>query len=650
MRSTRNRSRRLSTALLPLLLFACDEPTGVPDRGEPPSFLLVTLDTTRADRIGAYGYDAAETPALDALADRGVLFERAYTPAPITLPSHASMLTGLYPRTHGVRDNGRFVLAPETVLVSEVLREAGWRTAAFVGSFVLDARFGLDQGFETYAGPAIHVSRPTLSERPGNEVADDAIAWLTSLAPGERFFLWAHFFDPHAPYAPPAPWSERHGDPYDAEIAFADAQLRRVVEAAQVRTAAADLVIAVAADHGESLGEHDEPTHGFLLYQATMRVPLILSGGRLGRLAGTRVTHPVSTADLAVTFLALAGIDPGALPDARVPPLLSGSAALSPGDPKRLVLLETLFPYHMMGWRGLIGLVHGDDKFILGREPELYALDDDPGELRNLASTRRGVTTDYGRQVRTAFADPGPPGRALARNPDSEERALLASLGYLAGDASGDPFARDLPDPRDRAAGVGRGNRARELFHRWVARKAEPRAATAFENARRESEGRAWLEEARALFVEVIAESPGAAAARIDLASVELELGNAEAAVEILEDFTDSRWESSEIHFNLALAYEHLGRSDDALRAARGAIDLASPVAPQYYQWLAMHHAGAGQFGRAVWWLDELLAILPPSPARTETGRHRAEFAVAMRERGQTPAPPPDLESSGGPG
>ena len=155
MRSTRNRSRRLSTALLPLLLFACGEPAGVPDRGEPPSFLLVTLDTTRADRIGAYGYDAAETPALDALAERGVLFERAYTPAPITLPSHASMLTGLYPRTHGVRDNGRFVLAPETVLVSEVLREAGWRTAAFVGSFVLDARFGLDQGFETYAGPAM---------------------------------------------------------------------------------------------------------------------------------------------------------------------------------------------------------------------------------------------------------------------------------------------------------------------------------------------------------------------------------------------------------------------------------------------------------------------------------------------------------------
>ncbi|HYH44672.1 MAG TPA: sulfatase, partial [Thermoanaerobaculia bacterium] len=239
------------------------------------SLLLVTLDTVRADRLGGYGYAAAETPTLDRLAREGVRFAAASTNAPLTLPAHASLLTGLLPPRHGLRNNGAGRL-PEVPTLAAVLAAAGYRTAAFVSSFVLDRRFGLDRGFAVYdddverdAGGGVALD----AERRGDRTVERALAWLSAKTPEtldrERpFFLWVHLYDAHAPYAPPAPYDSRHrGRPYDGEIAFADAQVGRLVAELERRGLAGRTLVAVTADHGEALGEHGELTHGLLLYE-----------------------------------------------------------------------------------------------------------------------------------------------------------------------------------------------------------------------------------------------------------------------------------------------------------------------------------------------------------------------------------------------
>jgi len=258
-----------------------------------PSLLLVTLDTTRADRVGARRDGRPVTPSIDALAKDGVVFERALAAAPVTLPSHATILTGVYPCAHGVRDNGVFRLGPEARLVSEALSERGWRSGAFVGAYVLDARFGLDQGFEVYtASGTAGIGNVIYAERPAHRVVDDAIAWLGSLPPDAPFFAWVHLFDPHAPFAPPKAWRARFEDPYDGEIAFADDQVGRLVSWIRRRDPARELVVVVTADHGEGLGAHGEASHGTFLYQDTMHVPLVISGAGVAR--GVRSSAPVA--------------------------------------------------------------------------------------------------------------------------------------------------------------------------------------------------------------------------------------------------------------------------------------------------------------------------------------------------------------------
>ena len=264
------------------VLLACGGCDALPPPIARPDVLLFSLDTTRADRIGAYGHAAASTPTFDALARDGVLFESAYSPTPITLPAHASMLTGLYPSAHGVRDNGLFALGPDATLVSEVFAAHGWRTGAFVGSFAVDERTGLAQGFEIYSDKGSE-TRGIVPERTADAVAKDAIAWLETLAPEDNFFLWLHFYDPHLPFAAPEPWRSRNADPYDAEIAFADAQLARVLRSIETRGSDAPLLVVATSDHGEGLGDHGEGSHGVLLYQGTVRVPLVISGPHVAR-------------------------------------------------------------------------------------------------------------------------------------------------------------------------------------------------------------------------------------------------------------------------------------------------------------------------------------------------------------------------------
>ncbi|MBK9369294.1 MAG: sulfatase [Deltaproteobacteria bacterium] len=283
-----------------LALMACADPR--------PSILLVTLDTTRADRLGPYGYMLAQTPTLDALAAQGVVYTRAYATCPLTIPSHASLFTGRTPPSHGVRDNGDYVLPETAITLAERFAEAGWRTAAFTAAFPTQARWGLNQGFERYHDPLRRL--PTQldwsDQRAADEVITDALATLPGLAKdGEPLFVWVHLFDAHWPYEPPEPALSAHpGRPYDGEITFADAELGRLI--AWFDEARPGGVVVITADHGEGLGDGGERTHGFLLHDGTVRVPLIVRAPGLTALG--RVDDPVSHIDVAPTLLNLAGL------------------------------------------------------------------------------------------------------------------------------------------------------------------------------------------------------------------------------------------------------------------------------------------------------------------------------------------------------
>ena len=277
--------------------------------------LLITLDTTRADRLGCYGYAPALTPALDALAAEGVLFERAYTPAPLTLPSHASMMTGLYPPEHGLVTNGRGRLEKNIPTLAETLRDAGYDTGAFVGSFVLHAKFGLQRGFTAYDDDMTNTDPTEYGlhrQRDGRRVVDSALAWLKQPRHGP-FFCWVHLYDAHDPYRAHADeFGDRFIDrPYDGEIAYVDQQIQRLVKHLQANQLWERTLIVVVGDHGESLGEHDEEEHSLTLYNSVLQVPCLWTG-RGATAAGRRVPQPVSLVDLRPTLLQTVGLrDPG---------------------------------------------------------------------------------------------------------------------------------------------------------------------------------------------------------------------------------------------------------------------------------------------------------------------------------------------------
>src|SRR5262249_20884537 len=321
----------------------------------------MTLDTVRADRLGAYGYPGAEPPALDRLAREGLRFDQAVSAAPLTLPSHATLFSGLTPPHHGLRNNGAGRFPDDRATLATLLSARGYATGAFVGSFVLDHRFGLARGFDVYDDEIDRDPNAPGSweaERSGSQVADRALAWLEKAAgtDGRPFFAWVHFYDAHAPYAPPEPYAGRHRDAlYDGEVAFVDAQVARLLEYLDRRGLAGSTVVVAAADHGEALGEHGELTHGLLLYEPTLRVPLLVRAPGLP--AGRAIRPPVGLADVAPTLAGLLGASLSSAPAGKPAPALDGrdlSAALAAGTepPEGDLYAETEYP-RTFGWSGL---------------------------------------------------------------------------------------------------------------------------------------------------------------------------------------------------------------------------------------------------------------------------------------------------------
>ena len=386
------------------------------------NLLIVTIDTTRPDRLGFYGNSDIATPNLDRLAARSAVFTRALATTPITLPSHASILTGLYPHHHGVRTNGLPPLEPDQTTLAELLSEHGYETAAFVSSFILERQFGLDQGFTLYDDET-HDEAAVMgySERRADRTTDRALEWLRG-SHERPFFLWVHYYDPHASYAPPEPFEETSENSYDGELAFIDQQVGRLLDGVTTYSDR-DALVVVTSDHGEGFGEHEEQSHGFLVQEATLKIPLIITTTG-GLAAPARIDNLASQVDLMPTVLSLLGLP--------VPDGIDGVDLTEPRESPRVVLAETHYGETIYGWARLAAIYRGNFKYVDGPNPEFYDLAKDPAEQHNLFSQRRAEADSLSRQlieVRGEDAD------TLSVSPmklDQESIERLESLGYVA--------------------------------------------------------------------------------------------------------------------------------------------------------------------------------------------------------------------------
>jgi len=458
-RGQRAGSRAKFFALCPLLfaLSACrPAPSPTPTAR---NLVLITIDTLRADRVGAYGWARAHTPALDSLAREGALFERAYAAAPITLPSHATMLTGRYPPGHGARDNGLRVSESVSTLATQ-LRTAGFTTAAFVAAFPLDHQFGLARGFDVYGDRMPRGSDGRLAdERPASQVIDDAIGWMASTlnlapstvhgtqppAPGTQhpFFLWVHLFEPHAPYGDPGS-GRSTSDRYDDEIATADREIGRLLAAlAPVR---GQTLLIAAGDHGEAFGEHGEFAHSIFVYDTTLRVPLLMRGP--GIPAAARIADPVTLADVAPTAMRALGATMADVDGVDLAPAFAGTALAA-----RELYAESFAPLVEFGWAPLRALRSGPWKYIAAPNAELYDVGKDAGEQTNLVAAQSTVAR--GLDQRVARYSPASPPSVPGMSPDAAER--LRALGYAARSGADSQSAlrnpqsaMSRPDPKDR--------------------------------------------------------------------------------------------------------------------------------------------------------------------------------------------------------
>jgi choline-sulfatase len=438
---------RASCVIVALALgAACGMPDPAPQGPTvPSSVLIVTIDTLRADRVGVYGAKDVETPNIDRLAREGALASQADVHTPLTRPSHVSLFTGRYPDEHGVRDNISPPLAPNVPLLAEHFQRAGIPTAAFIASAVLDRQSGLARGFDVYSDRF----EAGADRKPGDVVAAEAIAWLRRKT---KFFAWVHLYDVHAPYVPPGAYAARYANrPYDGTVAWADEVVGRLVTALRYGGALDRTLVIVTSDHGEALGEHGEDVHGYFVYEATLRVPLIIRGP--GVTAGTRLPGVARTIDLFPTIVAMTGIGGAgpATPGRNLAPLLRGAAMEELPS-----FAESLVPLLHYGWSDLRAVRDGRWKYILAPRPELYDLEKDPGELKNLVDAdpakATAMRTSLEARLRAELSMVRTETAKAGVSPEQLER--LGALGYVGPGRPVSPkrVSAKAADPKDKLA------------------------------------------------------------------------------------------------------------------------------------------------------------------------------------------------------
>jgi arylsulfatase A-like enzyme len=573
------RSMRRSLFSLLFLALACCAAAAAP----PPNIVLVTLEATRADRMGFLGSRAGLTPALDRLAREGLVFESAYAQAPQTVPSHASLLTGTYPQFHRVTGAG-IPLATSVPYLPDLLRARGYRTAAFVGSITLDPQSGFapgfDRGLDVYdAGfrfPQPTQGRYQTVERRAGDVVARALRWLQR-GPRPPFFLWLQLNDPHAPYEPPAPIAARHrSSRYDGEVASADAALAKVVAALRQHKLYDDAIILVAADHGESLGAHGEDTHGIFLYDETLRVPLLLKLPK-NQMAGKRVAGRVRLVDVAPTVLEAAGLP--------VPPAMQGQSLLrmarGPATDQPASALSDS-PRLDFGWAALESWRAGKYLLVRAPTPELYDLSADPGATRNLAQSSKAVFDTLASQLE-GFDRRVQGGAAQEARLSSSELQKLASLGYVGLQRAPTSGFRTVGgiNPTDQIAAANtvqkalaevedaHPEKAAGLLQPLLA--AQPKlhlAQFVLGVARIQQKQYPQAVEALRKAIELM---PDSVAAHSQMAIALAGTGDWKTAAIHLEIVVARLPRSADAHSRLADAYAHLGRAADAERERRAA-------------------------------------------------------------------------------
>ena len=540
---------RVLLLLIPATLACSGEPaskTPAPGDAAPattkgrPSLVIATLDTTRADRIGAYGYSRAYTPHLDAIAAAGARFDRAYAVVPLTTPAHASMFTGVYPPRHGIHTNGDAFLHDDATTLAEVLEGKGYRTGASVSAFVTTQVWNLDQGFQVYYDtikPGNDIRNRWQQERPADEVVEDALTWLDTVKPDEPFFLWVHFYDPHAPYRPPGRWaSELEGRPYDGEIAFVDEQIGRLQKAIELRQQKDGVAWIAVADHGEALrDEHGEVSHGTFLYNETTHIPFLVQPPTPLTEGRAVATPTVSNVDVMPTALGLLGLTaPPDLDGVDLSPLVRGEPLARPG-----VYMEAYTVTQRFGYAPELAAAEGPLKLMDTPNPRLFDVVADPGEVNNLAKDRAADVARLKEVVAAVQA------RAVnqegASNLSPEVIEQLAALGYVGAGSSLTPTDATV-DAKDKL----------DTLH-------------SLEKARSLGREEATVEQAIAIYQKILATEPQISEARMGLGQLYERNGRAKEAEKVYRDALAVEPGSTVLHQNLAANLARQGRPAEAL-------------------------------------------------------------------------------------
>jgi arylsulfatase A-like enzyme/predicted Zn-dependent protease len=511
-------------------------------KGRDLNVIIITLDTARADGLACYGCQDVQTPTIDRFAARGVRFERCYAQTPLTLPSHTTLMTGTLPLFHGVRDNGGFLVPQKLVTLAELFKDKGYETGAFIAAYVLDSKWGLNQGFDTYfdkfdLNKFQRVSLETV-QRPANEVMDEALPWLEKKK-DKKFFTWIHLYDPHSPYEPPPPFDKQYAThPYLGEIAFADSQLHRLWQFLETNNLLENSLIVFAGDHGESLGEHEEKTHGFFVYQSDIHVPLIIVTP-FPKLQGIVSPEVGGLVDVLPTVCEMAGLPiPGEVQGKSLVPAFYGRRRTGPS----LVYSETYYPRFHFGWSDLKSVQNARYKLILAPVPELYDIAADPHEEKNLVYLQKKVYEDLNAEAEAFIQKSSRNAYEMdTSRVDQETREKLSALGYVG--SFTDPAklkGKTLANPKEKIAVFNELSRARE-----IGMNGKP-------------------DEAIKIIQGIIATDPDITDAYFSIGSIYIQEQKYGEAIDYFKQVLDRKPDETFAALNITRSYERMGKLEEA--------------------------------------------------------------------------------------
>jgi arylsulfatase A-like enzyme/Tfp pilus assembly protein PilF len=551
--------------------------------------VLITIDTLRADRIGCYGYDGVETPTMDMFARRGVKFDNCTAVTPLTLPSHTSILTGTYPTFHGVRDNGGFLVPDPMLTLAELFQQQDYATSAFVASYVLDSKWGINQGFDHYFDHFDLSKYKTISlgnvQRPGNEVMDQALPWLESHKEA-KFFSWIHLYDPHTPYEPPSPYAEMYPNrPYVGEIAFTDYQLSRLWDFLESSGLVDNTLVIFLADHGESLGEHKESAHGFFIYEEAVHVPLIFVTP-FEKMQGLTRATPVSLVDVMPTILDMT--------DMAIPAEVQGRSLMPDFTRENAVestaYAETFYPRFHYGWSELQSVQDGRFKLIRAPRLELYDLKADPDEMVNLVDERPADARRLLNRLESFITASSEDAYELDYTKmDEETRQKLSALGYIGTfSASESVSGRNLGDPKDKIDVFNQLSHARELSLRDQ------------------------FDEAVAMVENIIQDDPNVVDAYFTLGNLYFKWGKFEEALDSFSQALELKPNDSFVMINIANSHVQLNQLEEAKAFLLDAVETVDPDS-QIFLILGNIHNSLDEDEKALEFYQKCIDINPAS-------------------------------------